>query len=210
MNITLLKVFTLVLILTGCIFVMVFGSPTTETAFARNVAVAHRFLDSKELPTGEKAKMTLGKDSTSEHGEVAFNHDTHSFNKYSPDGKTDIGCAECHHTDQPKSALKPPLVTSERAVMLTVEALKKADAAVVKGCRTCHFQEGNIPDGKEMAVAISKDAKGKEERKELNNEVAYHNNCNTCHDAAAKLRPELKKKKGFATTNDCLICHKKN
>ncbi len=210
MNIALLKVFTLVLILTGCIFVLVFGSPTTETVSARNVAVAHRFVDSKEMPTGAKAKMTLGKDSTSEHGEVAFDHDAHSFNKYSPDGKTNIGCTECHHTDQPKSALKPPLVTSERAVVLTVEALKKADAAVVKGCRTCHFQEGNIPDGKEMATAVYKDAKGKAETKELNNEVAYHLNCNTCHDAAAKLRSELKKKKGFATTNDCLICHKKN
>ena len=170
----------------------------------------HHFRDSKDLPTGEKAKMTLGKDSTSEHGEVAFNHDSHSFKKYSPDGKTDIGCTECHHTDQPKSSLTPPLVTSERAVVLTVEALKKADAAVVKGCRTCHFQEGNIPDGKEMPITVSKDAKGKEESKEISNEVAYHNNCNSCHDAAAKIRPELKKKPGFATTNDCLICHKKN
>ncbi len=61
-----------------------------------------------------------------------------------------------------------------------------------------------------MATAVYKDAKGKAETKELNNEVAYHLNCNTCHDAAAKLRSELKKKKGFATTNDCLICHKKN
>ncbi|MCY7374743.1 MAG: cytochrome c family protein [Pyrinomonadaceae bacterium] len=210
MNKTLLKMVTLVFILTMCLLVLVFGSPATETTLARNVAVAHRFLDSKDLPTGEKAKMTLGKDSTSEHGEVAFNHDTHSFKKYSPDGKTDIGCAECHHTDQPKSALTPPLVTSERAVVLTVEALKKSDAAVVKGCRTCHFQEGNIPDGKEMPVTVFKNAKGKEETKESSNEVAYHNNCNSCHDAAAKLRPELKKKAGFATTNDCLICHKKN
>ena len=210
MNITLLKDFALDLILTGCIFVLEFGSPTTETASARNVAVAHRFVDSKEMPTGAKAKITLGKDSTSEHGEVAFDHDAHNFNKYSLDGKTNIGCAECHHTDQPKSELKPPLVTSERAVTLTVEALKKADAAVVKGCRTCHFQEGNVPDGKEMASVVYKNAKGKEETKEFNNEVAYHLNCNTCHDAAAKLRPELKKKKGFATTNDCLICHKKN
>ncbi len=87
---------------------------------------------------------------------------------------------------------------------------EKADAAPVKSCRTCHFQEGNVPDGKEMAVATYKDAKGKEEKKELNNEQAFHINCNNCHDAAAKLRPELKKKPGFATSNDCFICHKKN
>jgi hypothetical protein len=208
MNTTLLKIFMVAVILTGCVFVVVFGSPATEKVFAGSVAVAHRpAADSKVLPAGP---LTLNKDSTSEYGDVPFDHNTHSFNKYSPDGKTDIGCAECHHTDQPKAALKAPLVTSEREVMLTVEELKKADSAVVKGCRTCHFQEGNVPENKEMPFAIYKTADGKEDKKELNNEVAYHNNCNTCHDAAAKLRPELKKKPGFATTNDCLICHKKN
>lgn len=206
MNKTFLKVFTLVFILTGFIIVLVFGSPTSEPVFARTLAVAHLPIDSKDLPK----KVTLGKDSTSEHGEVPFDHDTHSFKKYSPDGKTDISCAECHHTDQPASALKPPLVTSERKEVLTVESLKAPGAAVVKSCRSCHFQEGNVPDGKEQAVSKSKDAKGKEVTKELNSEQAYHINCNTCHDAAAKLRPELKKKPGFATGNDCFICHKKN
>lgn len=206
MNKTFLKVFTLVFLLTGFVIALVFGSPTSEPVFARTLAVAHLPLDSKDLPK----KVTLGKDSTSEHGEVAFDHDTHSFKKYSPDGKTDIGCAECHHTDQPASALKPPLVTSERKEVLTVESLKAPGAAVVKSCRSCHFQEGNVPDGKNQAVGKYKDAKGKEETRELNSEQAYHLNCNTCHDAAAKLRPELKKKPGFATTNDCFICHKKN
>jgi len=210
MNKTILKVFTLFVILTGCIIILVYGSPTKQSAFARDIAAAHYSPDSKDLPTGAKAQLTLGKDSTTEYGEVAFNHDTHSFNKYTIDGKTDIVCDECHHTDQPKSALKPPLITAERDVVLTVDALKKAGAPVVKNCRTCHFQEGNIPDAKTMPTADYADAKGKKETKELNNELAYHLNCNTCHDAAAKLRPELKKKKGFATSNDCLICHKKN
>jgi hypothetical protein len=48
----------------------------------------------------------------------------------------------------------------------------------------------------------------KKTTKALNNELAYHINCNTCHDAAAKLRPELKKKSGFATAKDCNVCHK--
>ncbi len=61
-----------------------------------------------------------------------------------------------------------------------------------------------------MPTIKYKDSNGKEETKELNNALAYHNNCNFCHDAAAKLRPELKKKPGFATTNDCYTCHKKN
>lgn len=210
MNKTFLKVFTLLLIVTGCIIVLVYGSPTKQKVSAHDTAADYSVLDGKEIPTGAKSKLTLGKDSTTEHGEVAFDHDTHSFQKYSPDGKTDIGCAECHHTDQPKASLKPPLVTSERDVVLTADALKKPGAPDVKSCRTCHFQEANIPDGKEMPTAEYKDEKGKTDTKKLNNEIAYHINCNTCHDAAAKLRPELKKKKGFATTKDCLICHTKN
>lgn len=152
--------------------------------------------------------FTLAKDSLSEYGEVAFNHESHAFQKYSPDGKSMIGCVECHHTDQPKSALKLPLSTSERDVVLTIETWQKSTQKVSE-CRACHFQDGSVPDDKKMPFAIYKDG-DKETTKELNNELAYHINCNTCHDAAAKLRPELKKKTGFATTNDCTICHKEN
>lgn len=152
--------------------------------------------------------FTLGKDSLSEYGEVAFDHDTHAFKNYSPDGKSVVGCAECHHTDQPKSALKLPLVTSERNVTLTLETWKSS-AQKVNECRACHFQEGSVPDGKTMPSATYAEG-GKSTSKDLNNELAYHINCNTCHDAAFKLRPELKKKPGFATTKDCTICHKTN
>lgn len=152
--------------------------------------------------------FTLGKDSVSEYGEVEFNHDNHAFLNYSPDGKAPIACVECHHTDQPKSALKPPLVTSERDVSLTL-ASWKASNQKVNGCRSCHFQSGNVPDGKEMPQATYTEG-GKSVTKELNNELAYHINCNSCHDKAAALRPELKKKPGFATTSDCTTCHKKN
>lgn len=153
-------------------------------------------------------EFTLAKDSLSEYGEAAFNHETHAFQKYSPDGKSAIACVECHHTDQPKSALKPPLLTSERDVTLTFETWQKSSQKVSK-CRDCHFQEGNVPDDKEMPTAVYKEG-DRETTKNLNNELAYHINCNTCHDAAAALRPELKKKKGFATTKDCFICHKEN
>lgn len=144
--------------------------------------------------------FTLGQDSFSEYGEVAFDHDTHAFQKYSPDGKTVVGCVECHHTDQPKSALKPPLLTSERDVILTLATWQKSSQKV-SSCRSCHFQDGEVPDDKEMPT---------DGTRELHNENAYHINCNTCHDAAAAARPELKKKKGFATANDCMICHKEN
>jgi hypothetical protein len=209
MNKTFLKVSTLLLMVTACVIVMVYGSPTKQFVSASD-AMESSAPDSKVLPTGAKSKIILGKDSTTEYGEVEFDHDTHSFNKYSPDGTKDIGCAECHHTDQPKSALTGVLVTSERDEILTKDNLTKAGAPDVKNCRTCHFQEGNEPEGKEQPKATYKDDKGKSEVKILNSELAYHLNCNTCHDAAAKLRPELIKKKGFATSKDCLKCHKPN
>jgi cytochrome c553 len=162
-------------------------------------------------PAGDKKiqkAFVLGQDSLSEYGEVAFDHDNHAFKNYSPDGKSVIGCVECHHTDQPKSALKPPLATSERSVALTLETWKASNQKV-STCRSCHFQEGNVPDGKTMPSASYSEG-GKTVAKDLNNEVAYHLNCNTCHDAAFKARPEVKTRPGFATSKDCLICHKKN
>ena len=180
-------------------------TPTPPTNVAANTAANANATSAETpaLPAGEK-KITktfaLGKDSLSEFGEVAFNHESHAFGKYSPDGTAVVGCVECHHTDQPKSALRPPLVTSERNVVLTM-ASYQTTAQNVNECRSCHFQDGNAPDGKEMPTLKGKD---------LTNEYSYHVNCNTCHDAAFKARPALKSKKGFATTKDCLICHTRN
>ena len=150
----------------------------------------------------------MGKDSLSEYGEVAFNHDNHAFLKYSADGNSVMACTECHHTDQPKSALKLPDITSERDVALTLDVFKTSTQKVSE-CRACHFQDGNVPEGKTMPSATYTDA-GKTTTKDMNNQLAFHINCNNCHDAAFKLRPELKKKPGFATTKDCTICHKSN
>src|SRR4030095_6566272 len=157
-------------------------------------------------PAGGDAKIpksfTLGKDSQDEHGEVPFDHDSHAFKMYSPDGKSPIACIECHHTDQPKAALKPPLSTSARHVVLTLESWR-ASAQKVKECRSCHFQTANVPDGSTIPTATYTE-RGKPVTKDLNNELAYHINCNVCHDAAANLRPELKGHAGFATTKDCM------
>lgn len=158
--------------------------------------------DDKKIPKS----FVLGKDSLSEYGEAAFDHDNHAFKSYSPDGKSVVGCVECHHTDQPKSALKPPLETSERDAVLTMAVYNASDQKV-STCRSCHFQDGSVPDGKTMPSAVYTDGE-KKTTKTLTNELAYHINCNTCHDAAAKLRPELKKAPGFATSKDCNICHK--
>lgn len=150
----------------------------------------------------------LGKESQTEDGEVPFNHDSHAFKNYSADGKSPVACVECHHTDQPKSALKPPLSTSERDAVMTFDTWKTSTLKV-KGCRECHFQSNNIPEGSTLPTASVTD-RGKQVTKDLNNELAYHINCNSCHDAAAKLRPEIKGHTGFATSTDCKTCHRPN
>lgn len=155
-----------------------------------------------------KKKFVLGQDSLSEFGEAPFDHGTHALLNYSPDGKSVVACVECHHTDQPKSALKPPLFLSERDVVLTLDTWKVSKQKVTE-CRACHFQDGDVPDDKEMPTATYTEG-GKSTTKDLNNELAYHINCNTCHDAAVKLRPELKGRPGFATSKDCTICHVSN
>ncbi len=184
---------TLIFLVAACYFIAQPLGVRAGNFFARQDAALK-----KELPKA----VTLGKDSKDDkHGEVAFNHETHSAKNYSVDGKALIGCVDCHHTDQPAAALKPPLKTSERKVALSIEALKAADAAGVKNCRACHLQADD--DSKPMP---SMTETGKSKPTLLNNEIAYHLNCNVCHDAAIKARPELKGK--IPGTTDCLKCHK--
>ena len=171
------------------------------------VVVAGRsgFTATQETPKESKTQpkdVTLGKDSQSDkYGEVPFNHENHTTKNYSVDGKGLIACVECHHTDQPASALQAPLKTSERDVALTAKLLEAADAKAVKGCRTCHLQAGD-----DSATIPSVTYAGKTTPTKLTNEVAYHTNCNICHDKALAARPELKGK--VAGSNDCLPCHK--
>lgn len=174
------------------------GDNNRQPTSASDVAARAVVVDGKVQPK----KTTLAKDSQSDkYGEAAFDHETHSTKNYSADGKSLVSCASCHHTDQPKADLKPPLVTSERNVALTTAALEAADAAPVKSCRSCHLQVGD--DTKPLPTIA--DAATQKPVK-LNNEIAYHLNCNVCHDNAIKLRPELKGK--IPGTNDCAQCHK--
>ena len=170
------------------------------------VAVGSKASISRRL-TPEESKtqpkeVTLGKDSQSDkYGEVSFNHENHATKNYSVDGKSAIACTECHHTDQPASALKPPLKTSERDAVLTTALLQAADSKAVKTCRTCHLQAGD--DSKPIpSVAYP----GKPAPTKMTNEVAYHNNCNVCHDQTITARPALKGK--MPGSNDCFPCHK--
>jgi hypothetical protein len=155
----------------------------------------------KESKTQPK-EVVLSKDSQSDkYGEVPFNHENHSVKMYSPDGKSVLACVECHHTDQPPAGLKPPLKTSERAVVLTAAVLQAADAKAVKNCRGCHLQAGD--DSAQLPAVQYPD---KPAATKLTNEIAYHINCNLCHDKAITARPALKGK--VPGSNDCLPCHK--
>jgi hypothetical protein len=179
--------------LLGCLAVVVVGSRAGSTTTPQDVP--------KESKTQPK-EVVLGKDSQSDkYGEVAFNHENHATKTYSVDGKSVLNCVECHHTDQPATALVAPLKTSERDVALTAKLLEAADAKPVKSCRACHLQAGD-----DSATIPSVTYAGKTTPTKLTNEVAYHTNCNICHDKAITARPTLKGK--VPGSNDCLPCHK--
>jgi hypothetical protein len=170
------------------------------------VAIAASSSLSSQDPSRESKvqpkEVTLGKDSQSDkYGEVPFNHENHATKMYSIDGKSMLACVECHHTDQPAAALKAPLKTSERDVVLTAAGLAAASSKPVKTCRACHLQAGD--DSAPLPTVSYPD---KPAPTKLTNEVAYHLNCNICHDKAIAARPTLKGK--APGSNDCLPCHK--
>ena len=172
------------------------------------VANNSAFTASQDTPKESKVQpkeVVLCKDSQSDkYGETPFNHETHATKSYSIDGKAVLACVECHHTDQPASALRPPLKTGERDVALTAAVLATADSKPVKTCRACHLQAGD--DSAPMPTITEPD---KPAPIKLNSEVAYHRNCNLCHDKAIAARPELKVKiPKISGSNDCFPCHK--
>jgi len=188
-----MKILTIVLLAVGCFGVVIDSNPAaprTPTVFQE-----------KESKTQPK-EVALSKDSQSDkYGEVPFNHENHTTKKYSVDGSTVLTCVECHHTDQPPTGLKAPLKTSERAVVLTAAVLEAADAKPVKSCRACHLQAGD-----DSATIPSVQYPDKPAPTKLTNEVAFHINCNICHDRAIAARPALKGK--APGSNDCIPCHK--
>jgi cytochrome c553 len=186
-----------IVVLTGVLLVVIV-SAARSSASRSSASIAQQIpKESKEQPK----KLKLDNDSLDDKwGEVAFDHENHTTKNYSPDGKANSTCVECHHTDQPKEKLTPPLLTSERNVLLTADLLKDAAAAPVKGCRSCHLQAG---DDSKPLPAIKKDDKNLK----LDNEVAYHTNCFACHDAAIKARPDLATKISGSDPKGCNKCH---
>ncbi len=139
---------------------------------------------------------------------VWFTHETHATLKYSIEGTKVIGCAECHHTDQPKAALTGVLKTSERDTVLTAASLTAPNAKAVKSCRACHAQEGatpvfwpanpqvTYPDEPDTPVVLT-------------NYEAYHRNCITCHGDAviARKKPGAPAFLKGTPPTGCAGCH---
>ncbi|HEX8846936.1 MAG TPA: cytochrome c3 family protein [Pyrinomonadaceae bacterium] len=138
---------------------------------------------------------------------AAFDHLKHStLAIYGADGKTVPTCVECHHTDQPSA---PPgleyLKLFERKAVLTSKQLKDSNEPV-KSCRACHFQalfrtadRQTSPASVTYPPAMKREPSGR-----LDNETAYHLNCNTCHEAARARTPPSTKAPG---TKECAVCH---
>lgn len=188
-----MKLFIISLAISGLVAIALIGNASPSVASLWQEIPK----ESKEQPK----KVKLDTDSLDEKwGEVAFDHETHSLKNYNPDGKSATACVVCHHTDQPKENLKPPLVTSERNVVLTAALLADAASAPVKTCRACHLQAGD--ESKPLPV-ITKDGK----QVKMDNENAYHMNCFECHDAAIKAKPELATKISGSDPKGCVKCH---
>jgi hypothetical protein len=146
----------------------------------------------------EKAKENSGELKP----EAAFDHVKHStLPAYGFDGKTTATCVDCHHTDQPSAPANAPFLKAfERKEVLTTKQLE-ASKQPVKSCRACHFQasaeETDVypPASITYPKEMNRPPSGK-----LNNEIAYHLNCITCHEAAKKRDA---KNKAPVTCADC-------
>jgi hypothetical protein len=189
-----IKVIVLAAMLSGLVLAVTGSSLTSATSLVE-----------KSSSKIQLKNYELCKDSQSDKfGIVPFTHENHSVRKYSLDGKSVIACVECHHTDQPKKSLPPPFLTSERDEVLTTAALLPAAARPVKTCDTCHLQAGD--DSSEIPTLAAEVALQYGWNRRLTNDVAFHINCDGCHDRAIAARPALKGK--IPGTVDCIPCHK--
>jgi hypothetical protein len=134
--------------------------------------------------------------------EAAFDHVKHStLPLYGPDGKAVAACVDCHHTDQPSSTVGF-LKKFERKEALTAAQLT-ASKEPVKSCRACHFQPSAEETDEYPPASVTYPAELKRPPSgKLTNDIAYHLNCNTCHEAAKKRDAKIK---APVTCDDCHV-----
>jgi hypothetical protein len=192
------------------------NSPTTTsapTALPDGVDPPHAVDTSgKALPnesaTQPDKPVLLAKDSDDPKSgplkpEAAFDHVKHStLPAYGFDGKTVAACSDCHHTDQPAAPKGMEFLAKfERKEMLTAKQLETSKEPV-KSCRACHLQASaeETDDFPPKSVTYPKEMNRPPSGK-LTNDIAYHLNCNTCHDATKKRDPKTK------APSTCTDCH---
>ncbi|HEX8495177.1 MAG TPA: cytochrome c3 family protein [Pyrinomonadaceae bacterium] len=187
------------------------NTSAATTAATSSSTTAHAVdIDGNVIPDESAVQplkpIILAKDSESKDGELkreaAFDHVKHSTDpNYSVDGKTIAGCADCHHTDQPKApAGQEYLKKFERKEILTTAELEKSKQPV-KSCRVCHLQGSAEPTDEYPpdSITYAKETGKVATKDKITNEEAYHLNCNTCHDAARKRAPK--------SPQACADCH---
>jgi hypothetical protein len=217
-----IKLIVLLLALSTYLGVMACNNAPPTSALVNNPAAAPLLPDGVDPPhavdTAGKAipnesatqpdkPIILAKDSDDPKSgelkpEAAFDHVKPStLPAYGFDGKTVPSCVDCHHTDQPASTVGF-LKKFERKEVLTAKQLE-ASKEPVKSCRACHFQpsaeetDEYPPPSVTYPKEMSRPPSGK-----LTNEIAYHLNCNTCHDAAKKRDAKIK---APVTCDDCHV-----
>ena len=142
-------------------------------------------------------------------GGVKFSHVEHTTKNRSVDGASPIACVECHHTAQPASeAAKNPLHKTvwpaDRTTTLTADLFEKdPNAPPVTACTDCHARAGTKP--KLLPEIPTLKIEGAAEPVVLDNQQAFHRNCNSCHDDVAKTG----RASTGPTSKKCVACHKK-
>lgn len=182
---------------------------TVEVTWPHAAIASEKLLPDASIIQPDKP-VILGKDSENAKPnsgelkpEAAFEHVKHStLASYSFDGKTPAACVDCHHTDQPTAPKgQEYLAKFERNEVLTTKQLESSKQPV-RTCRACHLQasaeetDDYPPKSVTYPAALNRPPSGK-----LNNEIAYHLNCNTCHDAVKKRDPKIK------APQTCVDCH---
>ena len=142
-------------------------------------------------------------------GGVKFSHIEHTTKNRSVDGTKPIACVECHHTAQPASeVVKHPLhktaFPADRTTTLTADLFEKDPSAPpVTLCGDCHARAGMKPKLLPETPKIT--IEGSAEPVVLDNQQAFHRNCNSCHDEVAKTG----RASTGPTAKKCVACHKK-
>jgi hypothetical protein len=189
--------------------VLVFGSEADGVNPPHAVDISGKVIPESSIVQPDKPIILANDSDDKSRGplkrEAAFDHAKHSTDiAYSLDGKTVTTCAECHHTDQPSAPNgQEYLKKFSRSEILTAKHLETSKQPV-NSCRACHFKASTEPNDESPPEGVVYPKKtGKRPTGTLTNDVAYHINCNTCHDAIKAKNPKSK------APSDCYDCHVK-